>query len=263
MIDLKTIQTAVEREYDSRSLKCKARYTALNNVIKYIHDFHHDDTSCLELDKKKFKNSFVEQTGYKSQAAQSAINELYKQYNLLKNLHTELEDTPIPTNQTQEKKQETNLCGNLLESFPPVIYDDSEILILGTMPGPESLQTGQYYTSAHNSFWKIIATIYNNGIALSNYEEKLECLRKNHIALWDVYKSCSRIGAADKTITNKVSNDIEGLLKKHPSIKRIILNGSEAAKNFHASIPYIKVNSSASYVTLEQKVEEWSKCLTK
>ena len=213
MIDLKTIQTAVEREYDSRSLKCKARYTALNNVIKYIHDFHHDDTSCLELDKKKFKNSFVEQTGYKSQAAQSAINELYKQYNLLKNLHTELEDTPIPTNQTQEKKQETNLCGNLSESFPPVIYDDSEILILGTMPGPESLQTEQYYTSAHNSFWKIIATIYNNGIALSNYEEKLECLRKNHIALWDVYKSCSRIGAAEKQSPIRSLMTLRGFLK--------------------------------------------------
>lgn len=263
MIDPKALQAAVEREYDSRSLASHTRYTALKNVIKYIYDFHHGDTSCLESDKSFFKKEFVKQTGYKSQAAQSAINELYKQYNSMKKKHTELEDASILMDKKQEKKQEEILHGNHLQSFPPVIYDDSEILILGTMPGPESLQTGQYYTSAHNSFWKIIATIYNNGIALSNYEEKLECLRKNHIALWDVYKSCSRIGAADKTITNKVSNDIEGLLKKHPSIKRIILNGSEAAKNFHASIPYIKVNSSASYVTLEQKVEEWSKCLTK
>ena len=262
MIDLKTLQTAVEREYDSRSLATRRRYTALKNVIKYIHDYH-GDTSCLELDKTRFKEEFVKQTGYTGNAEGSAINELYKQYNLLKNMHTELETSPIPMDQTQEKKQETNLCGNQLESFPPVIYDDSEILILGTMPGPESLQTGQYYTSSHNSFWKIIAKVFNKGITLSDYNEKLECLRKNHIALWDVYKSCSRVGAADKTIKNEVYNDIEGLIKKYPSIKIIILNGSEAAKKFHASIPYVQVNSSASYITLDKKVEEWSKYLTK
>ncbi len=262
MIDLKTLQTAVEREYNSRSLACTRRYKALKNVIKYINDYYHGDTSCLELDKTLFKSNFEKQTGYKGNAEKSAINELYKQYNLLRNMHTESEAAPIPMDKKQEKKQE-NFDGNQLESFPPVIYDDSEILILGTMPGPESLQTGQYYTSSHNSFWKIIAKVFNKGITLSNYDEKLECLRKNHIAIWDVYKSCSRVGAADKTIKNKVSNDIEGLIKKYPSIKRIILNGSEAAKKFHASIPYVQVNSSASYITLDKKVEEWSKYLTK
>ena len=47
-------------------------------------------------------------------------------------------------------------------SFDPVIDDQSKIIILGSMPGEESLKKNQYYGNPKNQFWKIIYTLYNN-----------------------------------------------------------------------------------------------------
>ena len=85
MNELKNLQKAVEREYDSRHLKSRTRYTALRNVIAFIEDYYHGNVSSLELDKKVFKETFIKNTGYTNSAAMSAINELYNQYHLLKN----------------------------------------------------------------------------------------------------------------------------------------------------------------------------------
>ena len=261
MDDLNKLQRAVVLEYDSRHLASRTRYSALNRVIEFIRDHFQGNVSCLELDKGKFIQLFVEKTGYTGQASKSAINELYNQYRMI-NKDTCYTKTPSIQVKKAVKEPGNTVLNGMLHSFPPVVDSASEILVLGTMPGPESLRTGQYYISAHNSFWKIIAHVYNNGKSFTSYDEKLACLQKNHIALWDVFQSCQRIGASDSSITGEVPNDIEGLLKKYPSIKRIILNGSKAAKGFHASVPYVKVSSSASYITLEKKIAEWSKWLT-
>lgn len=159
-----------------------------------------------------------------------------------------------------DAKGDTNVEEGV-HSFEPLIDNDSQILILGTMPGPESLQTGEYYTSKHNSFWKIMAMLFNDGKTFGNYDEKIACLHKKHIALWDVFEFCERDGASDSSIRNEKRNDIEGLLKKYPSIGKIILNGNKAADGFYASVPFEKVCSSSSYITLEEKVNVWGKAI--
>ncbi len=261
MNEIDKLHQAVEREYDSRHLASRTRYNALKNVIAFIKEYYHGDISCLEMDKTLFTSAFVGHTGYTSQASKSAINELFNQYHKMNNgmVHSKVAGTT--ERKVQEKKPTDAVPNIVLNSLPPVIDSASEVLILGTMPGPESLKTKQYYTSSHNSFWKIIAKVFNYGKSLNSYSEKMACLQKNHIALWDVYKSCNRVGAADSTIRNQVSNDIEALLLEFPSIKRIILNGSKAANNFRASVPYVQVCSSASYISFEQKVKEWEKWL--
>ena len=45
------------------------------------------------------------------------------------------------------------------KAFPPIIYPDSQVLILGTMPGEKSLELQQYYGNRGNQFWKILFTI--------------------------------------------------------------------------------------------------------
>jgi TDG/mug DNA glycosylase family protein len=39
-----------------------------------------------------------------------------------------------------------------VRSLPPIASENSKILILGSMPGEESLRVGQYYANARNKF---------------------------------------------------------------------------------------------------------------
>ena len=58
------------------------------------------------------------------------------------------------------KKDE--LLKNRVQSLPPIIDESSEILILGTMPGKESLRSKEYYAAPNNSFWKIMKRLFNS-----------------------------------------------------------------------------------------------------
>lgn len=115
-------------------------------------------------------------------------------------------------------------------SFPPVVGENPKILILGSMPGEESLRQQQYYAFPQNVFWKIMGELFGFSREIP-YEERLEILKKNGIALWDSLASCRREGSLDTKITNPVPNDILSLVKKNPSIRKILCNGS-ASWNF-------------------------------
>ena len=45
---------------------------------------------------------------------------------------------------------------NRINSFPPIVDEHSEILILGSVPGVKSLQMQQYYAHPQNQFWKLM-----------------------------------------------------------------------------------------------------------
>lgn len=44
-------------------------------------------------------------------------------------------------------------------SFTPIADKNSEILILGSMPGCASLEANQYYAHKRNAFWRIMAEL--------------------------------------------------------------------------------------------------------
>ena len=93
------------------------------------------------------------------------------------------------------------------------VYDKrSRILILGTMPSPESRRRGFFYSHPSNRFWRALAEILEADVPQTN-EEKREFVLENGIALWDVLKSCDIVGASDSSIRNAVPNDIPRLLE--------------------------------------------------
>lgn len=147
-----------------------------------------------------------------------------------------------------------------IKCFAPVVDSESEILILGTMPSPESLRKNEYYANSRNSFWKIIATIYNDGKEFESYEEKINCIHKNHLALWDVFSSCEREGALDSNIKQEIPNNLIAFLESHPSINKVVLNGHEAEKAFAINFPheYVMSSSPANAKSLETKVSDWA-----
>ena len=127
-------------------------------------------------------------------------------------------------------------------SFPPLINSSAKILILGSLPGEESLKQAQYYAHPRNAFWKIMFTIFNEAYC-EDYSKKCELLLKNHIALWDMVHSGSRKGSLDSDIRNEVPNDIECLLKEYQGISTILLNGKKAEAMYNRYFHQIPINT--------------------
>lgn len=117
-----------------------------------------------------------------------------------------------------------------------------EILILGSFPGEESLKQQMYYAHKSNRFFKVLFKIFDAEYSLDNNLRK-KLIENNNIALFDVIKSCDRVSSADSKIKNIVLNDIDGILIKYPSIKKIILNGKKAGKVYYDNFPHIKVKA--------------------
>jgi len=115
--------------------------------------------------------------------------------------------------------------------FPAVSRKDARVLILGTLPGVESLKQQQYYAKKQNSFWKIMGALVGASPDLP-YTERLKCLLENGIALWDVCAAAKRKGSLDSAIQSPVPNDFVAFFKKHRAITVIYFNGQPAGKLF-------------------------------
>ena len=116
-------------------------------------------------------------------------------------------------------------------SFPAISNKEAKVLILGTMPGVQSLKLNQYYGHNLNAFWKILFTIFEEPFSL-DYEIRKEVVLKNNIAVWDVLQTCVRKGSLDSAIEQEVPNDFNTFLAAHPNIEHIFFNGQKAAHYF-------------------------------
>ncbi|WP_312288039.1 DNA-deoxyinosine glycosylase [Chryseobacterium gleum] len=155
-----------------------------------------------------------------------------------------------------------------ISSFPPIIDAQSEILILGSIPGVKSLEKQQYYAHTQNKFWKIIFELLNEDFT-DDYIQRIETIKKHHIALWDVIDSCERKGSLDSEIRNEEANQIAELLEEHPNIKAIFCNGGKSYKNLQKllgknyKLPILQLPSTSPLhtVSFEKKLEEWRRIL--
>jgi hypoxanthine-DNA glycosylase len=151
----------------------------------------------------------------------------------------------------------------MIFSFSPIINKNAQVLILGTMPGKESLRAGEYYAHPRNAFWKIMFELAGEDFS-DNYAIRKRLLLNNNIALWDVLESCERVSSLDSDIRDELPNDIISLLKKYPQIRTIFFNGQHAAKLFKkynpeiALVKYILPSTSPAHaVPFSRKAEQW------
>lgn len=161
---------------------------------------------------------------------------------------------------------------NKITGFAPVVPADAHTLILGSMPGEESLRLQQYYANPRNAFWRIIAGLSGDEPSES-YEKHLEMLGNLHLALWDVLYSCHRAGSLDSAIlkSSVQANDFNGLFLQNPSIRRIFFNGAFAEQSYrkhvlpylsaaHADIPMLRLPSTSpahAGLRYEDKLDAW------
>jgi hypoxanthine-DNA glycosylase len=103
------------------------------------------------------------------------------------------------------------------------------VLVLGTLPGEESLRRREYYAHPRNLFWPIVFALFDASVP-DGYDERVRFLQERGIALWDVVESGQRTASADSTIRAEVPNAIPELLEAHPNIRAVAFNGGGARR---------------------------------
>ena len=154
----------------------------------------------------------------------------------------------------------------MIQSFPPVVNSQTEILILGTMPGIASLEKQEYYAHKRNHFWRIMYTLLDTLPIAETFEEKTQLLILNKIGLWDVLENCERKGSLDIHIKNQKENDFKTLFKAYNGITKIVFNGKESHKYFLKKFGQIKgityyvmpSTSPANTMSFDDKLKIWS-----
>jgi len=114
-------------------------------------------------------------------------------------------------------------------SFPPIVDARARILVLGTLPGEESLRRREYYAHPRNLFWPIVFGLFGATPAM-DYAERLAFVMAQRIALWDVCELGEREASADSSIRSERPNAIDRLLEAHPLIRAVAFNGTTARR---------------------------------
>jgi len=121
--------------------------------------------------------------------------------------------------------------------FEPKATPSAKVLVLGTLPGEESLRRGEYYANPRNAFWGIVESLF--GIPTDEpYAERVRKLNEAGVALWDVCAAATRPGSLDLSIRrgSEVPNDFAAFLAAHPHIKLVCFNGAKAAALFRKHV---------------------------
>lgn len=140
----------------------------------------------------------------------------------------------------------------------PIVFEDSRILIVGSMPSVMSLKEQMYYANKTNRFWKILEEIYQES-------DKIKLLKVSHIALWDICHSCIRKTSADSEIKDIEPNDIPKLLNTYKNIEKVICNGRTSYNTMKKYFPDIETvycpstSSANARFSLEQLIEIYKK----
>ena len=156
-----------------------------------------------------------------------------------------------------------NKC--ILKGFEPVVFSNSKILFLGTMPSEKSLKKMEYYGNPNNSFWKLVAQVFEIE-NLKTYEDKIACIENYNLALWDVLAHCERIGSLDSNIRNPIINNFEAFFDANSQIQHIFFTSKNAYNlyrkyvgNFYMKNYTILPSPSGAYAVMkfEEKLQHW------
>lgn len=159
-------------------------------------------------------------------------------------------------------------------SFDPIWKCGCRILVLGSLPGDESLRQRQYYAHPRNAFWKIMGDFFGFESSMP-YDKRLQRLTSCGVALWDVIAHGYRKGSLDQQIKREHPNDIKAFLLLCPSVSLICCNGSASYRYLKKYFPDLwlrdnleimrlpSTSPAAAMFSYEQKRMAWHIALNK
>ncbi|UPT78078.1 DNA-deoxyinosine glycosylase [Sulfurovum sp. XGS-02] len=153
----------------------------------------------------------------------------------------------------------------LTHPFKPIVFKDTQTLILGSFPSIQSFEKNFYYAHPRNQFWKILESV--TSYPANTRDQRLWLLKESKLGLWDMVKGCSRENSLDSSLENEEVNDLAAFLEAHPSITKLAFTGRKAEALFKRHFSHLGIETvylpspSAAYakMSFEQKVDEYKK----
>ena len=139
------------------------------------------------------------------------------------------------------------------------------MLVLGTLPGEESLRQVRYYAHPRNLFWPIVFALFGE-TPPADYAERLAFVREQRLALWDVCAMAERRASLDSEIKREVPNLLHDLLDAHPGIATVAFNGGGARRLYdrhfvrRPGLTYLRLPSTSpahASLNFAQKLARW------
>lgn len=150
--------------------------------------------------------------------------------------------------------------------FDPVFDERTRILVLGSLPGDQSLERQEYYGNRQNRFWMLMSEVIGLNLVPMDYPSRLQTLLANGVGLWDVIAEAAREGSFDSRIRDRADNNLLGLIAELPNLKAIAFNGGTAARlgmkalGHHAQrycIVPLPSSSPAYTLSYAEKLRQW------
>ncbi len=249
------IKLLEEKKYATKTRK-KAIRAKLRKLGLYVSEHVEKGDDLITLIKKQLK----------SNSQRSIVDKKTADSVQVKPNRQDLTENSITT-ETAQPMSDAN-TKNGLDAW---VDENSEVLILGSLPGDESIAKQSYYCNSNNQFWNIMSELFNNREKVSG--NKKEFILKHKIALWDCLKSAEREGSSDSNIKSGEPNDLSSFLKNHPRIKTIIVNGKGVKEDYfdiyfkdisdkEYKIHTVTSTSGAAAKSLENRIPEWENALS-
>ena len=154
---------------------------------------------------------------------------------------------------------------DLKRSFPPVVDERVRLLVLGSLPGEESLARAQYYAHPRNQFWRLMGDVIGRELVPLDYAARLEALLQARVGLWDVVASAMRDGSLDGAIRGHTPNELKALVESLPELRAVAFNGGTSARigrkalGTVAGVELVPLPSSSPALTIPyaEKLERW------
>jgi len=155
-----------------------------------------------------------------------------------------------------------------LRGLPPVIGAQARVLILGSFPSAASLAAQQYYAHPQNQFWRVLGAVVGQPLKEMDYPARLAAVQAAGIAIWDVFASCERDGSLDAAIRDAAPNDLAGLRRAAPLLRRVCFNGRMAARRIREiealgfdAVVLPSTSPAHAGMSFEDKLARWREAL--
>ena len=151
------------------------------------------------------------------------------------------------------------------QCLPPVVNAGVRLLVLGSLPGMQSLLAAQYYAHPRNGFWLLMEGVIGAPLVGLPYATRLEALLASGVGLWDVVAEAQRSGSLDAAMRDVSANPLDKLIAGLPQLDAIAFNGATAARIGRrtlgsTSIGLLDLPSSSPALTMPllRKAERWA-----